>query len=164
MAEHVSQRRPADRTKFEFRYLREFVAAADALKLSDRTEVFCHVSRWSGAVISLRTLTTKEETADDEPAVTPTPSSAAPPSAMRTIVVQDATGPEMVGRHWGRRYSARVLTLGDVRALIARVDEIGMRTDSYTADGYLHGVGIHGRRAAGSGGLYVRSISAVPFP
>jgi hypothetical protein len=39
----------------------------------------------------------------------------------RTIVSQDSTGPREQWRRWGRTFSAPMLTLGDVRSLIARV-------------------------------------------
>jgi hypothetical protein len=166
VAENVSQSKPSDRTKFEFPYLREFVTAADALKLPDHVEVYCHVSWWSGGVLRLSTLASDRDLTDDEPAITPT-TSVTPPSTStaRTSVSQDATGPEVTGRRWGRKYTARVLTLGDVRSLIARVDEVGLRTDGYLAEGLIrYGVEVKALRVARSGGLFVREISAVPFP
>ncbi len=168
MAENVSQTRPPDQDRFEFPDLREFVAAADSLKLPDSVEVYCLVDERRGrrTVFSLSTLSGGRGAAEDEPAITPTaPAAPESTSTTRTSVSQNATGRVVTGRRRGRKYTARALTLGDVRSLIARVDEVGLRTDSYTNDdGVRHGVEIRGYPSLRSGGKYVHEISATPFP
>ncbi len=95
-------------------------------------------------MFSLSTLSGGRGAAEDEPAITPTaPAAPESTSTTRTSVSQNATGRVVTGRRRGRKYTARALTLGDVRSLIARVDEVGLRTDSYTNDdGVRHGVEI----------------------
>lgn len=93
---------------------------------------------------------------DGSPASPPANSSEASrsDSEKRTIVTQKSTGPEAEWRRWGRRLSARVLTLGDVRALIARANELGLPTSGYA---------VHATPVDRSWQGHVYSISVEPY-
>jgi hypothetical protein len=157
VVQNVIQQRPTGRSVFEFKYLREFVDSATALGIPDDTEVVCNTAYWSGAVVSLRTVVRDN---DAEASTAPTVSAdtgtsvGAGTSEKRTIVSQDSTGPRVQWRRWGRTYSAPTLTLGDVRTLIARVDELGLPADRYV---------VRGVKVAWSYGQHVYSISAGPL-
>lgn len=131
---NVKQARRADRTIFHFYDLRDFVDSATALSFPDTTPVRCFVG-WDGNVKHLETVVeeTPDADSDGSPSSPPANSSGASrsDSEKRTIVTQKSTGPEVEWRRWGRRLSARVLTLGDVRALIARANELGLPTSGY---------------------------------
>ena len=131
---NVTQARRPDRTIFHFHELSEFVDSATALHFPDTTPVRCFAG-WDGKVKRLETVVedARDTASDDSPASPPANSGEASPSdtEKRTSVTQKPTGPEVEWRRWGRRLSARVLTLGDVRALIARANELGLPTYQY---------------------------------
>ncbi|MGQ0773497.1 MAG: hypothetical protein ACT4NY_03615 [Pseudonocardiales bacterium] len=134
MTHNVTQARRGDRTIFHFNELRDFVNSATALNFPDTTPVRCFAG-WDGNVKRLETVVedTRETGSDDSSASPPANSSGASrsDSEKRTSVTQKPTGPEVEWRRWGRRLSAHVLTLGDVRALIARANELGLPTSGY---------------------------------
>ena len=158
MPQNVSQEKPSDRSVFEFKYLREFVDSATALGIPDDTEVACNT--WFGNVVRLRT--NVRDDATDRPPADPVSvstangigASAAGTSEKRTSVSQDSTGPVHHWRRWGRTVSVPTLTLGDVRTLIERVDELGLPTEKYV---------VRGVKAAWTYGQHVHSISAEPL-
>lgn len=138
VSQNVEVRRPADRTVFEFKYLREFIESANALGMPDDIELWCLSDRY-GHVRSLRTLTHHAGSADgdrlgapEKPAQTSAP---LPAGVVESVMVrQRPTGPTRQHRWWWRRLIRRSvsgsrLTLGDVRALVARVDELGLPTE-----------------------------------
>jgi hypothetical protein len=131
---NVTQARRPDRTIFHFHELREFVDSATALSFPDTTPVRCFVG-WDGKVKRLETVVedARDTDGDRSPASPPENSNAPSRSdaEKRTSVTQKPTGPEVEWRRWGRRLTARVLTLGDVRALIARANELGLPTYQY---------------------------------
>lgn len=108
--------------------------APRALSFPDTTPVRCFVA-WDGKVKRLETVVEDARDADSDrsPAAPASNSSGAnrSDSGKRTSVTQKSTGPEVEWRRWGRRLSAHVLTLGDVRALIARADELALPTTGY---------------------------------
>lgn len=131
---NVMQARRPDRTIFHFYELREFVGSATTLNFPDTTPVRCFAGR-DGHVTRLETVVedVRDTDGDDSAASLPVSSGEASrsDSEKRTSVRQKSTGPEVEWRRWGRRLSARLLTLGDVRALIARANELGLPTESY---------------------------------
>lgn len=131
---NVTQAKRPDRTIFHFHELREFVDSATALNFPDTTPVRCFAA-WDGKVKRLETVVedARDTDSDGSPASPPANSSGAShsDSEKRTSVTQKPTGPGVEWRRWGRRLSARVLTLGDVRALIARANELGLPTEKY---------------------------------
>lgn len=131
---NVTQARRPDRTIFHFHELSEFVDSATALHFPDTTPVRCFAG-WDGKVKRLETVVedARDTDSDDSPASPPANLGEASPSdaEKRTSVTQKPTGPEVEWRRWGRRLSARVLTLGDVRELIARANELGLPTYQY---------------------------------
>jgi hypothetical protein len=158
VSQNVSQEKPTSRSVFEFKYLREFVDSATALGMPDHTEVVCNTT-WSGAVHRLRTVV-RDEVADAPPANATPPSTVsgdragAGMSEKRTIVSQDSTGPRVQWRRWGRTFSAPTLTLGDIRTLSARVDELGLPAEKYV---------VRGVKVGWSYGQNVYGISAEPL-
>lgn len=166
MSQNVSQVKPSQRTVFEFKYLREFVDSATALGMPDHTEVICTTTR-TGAVYQLRTVV-RDKAAEAPPVTVPPPSlrngdrAGAGTSDKRTIMSQDSTGPRVQWRRWGRTFSAPTLTLGDVRTLIARVDELGLPAEQYVVRG-LKVAWSYGQNVYRSYGQNVYSISAEPL-
>jgi hypothetical protein len=161
---NVSQRKPSNRSIFQFKYLREFVDSAESLSMPDDTTVHCRTT-WTGAVALLETdvddasaLLSENVTESAEPALVRTQSEpAAPkgePTDKRTIVTQDSTGPRVSWRRWGRDHSARRLLLRDLRALIDRVDELGLPTEDYV---------VRAMQVSRSFKLHVHSVSAEPL-
>jgi hypothetical protein len=129
---NVTQARRPDRTIFHFHELREFVDSATALNFPDTTPIRCFAG-WDGKVKRLETVVEDTHDTDSSPASSPANSREASrsDSEKRTSITQKPTGPEVEWRRWGRRLSARVLTLGDVRALITRANELGLPTEKY---------------------------------
>jgi hypothetical protein len=160
VSQNVVQEKPSSRSVFEFKYLREFVDSATALGIPDHTEVWCNTSWWTGNVVRLRTRVRDEDAAPPPADAMPTGTVNGPGEAgdgaseKRTIVSQDSTGPRQQWRRWGRTISAPTLTLGDVRTLIARVDELGLPAEKYV---------VRGAKVARTYGQHVSSISAEPL-
>jgi hypothetical protein len=154
---NVTQARRPDRTIFHFHELREFVDSATALNFPDTTPVRCFAA-WDGKVKRLETVVevARDTDGDGPPTSSPVNSGEAGrgDSEKRTIVTQKPTGPEVEWRRWGRRLSARVLTLGDVRALIARADELGLPAEKYA---------VHALPVDRSWRGHVYSISVEPY-
>lgn len=158
VTQNVVQERGNDRSVFEFKYLRQFVDSATTLGIPDDTEVWCNTTWGEGNVVRLQTRV-RDRAVDRSPDDTESTSAAngatgAGTSEKRTIVSQDSTGPRQQWRRWGRTISAPTLTLGDVRALITRVDELGLPTETYV---------VRGAKVAWTYGQHVSSISAVPL-
>ncbi|WIV60909.1 hypothetical protein [Amycolatopsis nalaikhensis] len=134
MTHNVTQARRPDRTIFHFHELREFVDSATALHFPDATPVRCFAG-WDGKVKRLETVVedARDTDSDGPPASPPANAHGADRSdaEKRTSVTQKPTGPEVEWRRWGRRLSAHVLTLGDIRALLARADKLGLPTYQY---------------------------------
>lgn len=131
---NVTQARRPDRTIFHFHELREFVDSATVLHFPDATPVRCFAG-WDGKVKRLETVVedARDTDSDGPPASPPANAHGADRSdaEKRTSVTQKPTGPEVEWRRWGRRLSAQVLTLGDIRALLARADKLGLPTYQY---------------------------------
>lgn len=131
---NVTQARRPDRTIFHFHELREFVDSATALNFPDTTPVRCFAG-WDGNVKRLETVVEDaRDTDSDDSSASPLVNSGAASRSdaeKRTSVSQKPTGPEVEWRRWGRRLSAHVLTLGDVRALVARANDLGLPTEKY---------------------------------
>lgn len=154
---NVTQARRPDRTIFHFYELREFVDSATALNFPDTTPIRC-LAGWDSKVKRLETVVedTGDTGSDSSPASPPANSGEAShrDSEKRTSITQKPTGPEVEWRRWGRRLSARVLTLGDVRALITRANELGLPVDKYA---------VHANSVDHSWRGHVYGISVEPY-
>lgn len=164
VSHNVSQKKSDNRSTFEFKYLREFVDSAESLSMSPDTTVHCRTT-WSGAVAQLETdvddasVLLNEKVSDPSESVQGGARSeplvqAGASTDKRIIVKQDSTGPRVVWRRWRRDYFARRLLLRDLRALIDRVDQLGLPTDRYV---------VRAVQVSRSWKLHVHSVSAEPL-
>lgn len=158
MSHNVEQKKPAD-GPFEFARLREFVDSATTLDLPEHTEVRCMtIGRGGVFILATEHFPVSDEDADGAPSpapagVSPSGGDTAVDSGKDTIISQDSTGPFVTWRRWwGRKIVARKLTLGDVRTLVERADQLGLPTERYI---------VRALRVRGSQ-EYVHSVSAEP--
>ncbi|MEV0052450.1 hypothetical protein AB0H34_18335 [Saccharopolyspora shandongensis] len=144
------QRRGSDFTLHE---LHELVTAANKLGLPDETVMICTGSRMTSRIFSLSTSTPREPSpAEFSPVAPPSPlKTADTPSG--TAVRQAPTGNEITVTHWFARHVTKELTLGDLRSLLARIDELALNATQYHLQAHY---------VPGSRGQGVYSIEAVP--
>ena len=114
--------------------LREFVTSANTFGLPDTTTVVCTAN--GSPRDNLSSLATRSPLSgtDEDTAITALSergAANAPGAVERTHIDQPATGRVVEWKHWLRPTSARTLTLGDVRALLNRVAELGVPEDIY---------------------------------
>ncbi|MFJ9782660.1 hypothetical protein ACIRSS_23970 [Amycolatopsis sp. NPDC101161] len=127
---NVTQERAA-RKPFTIEDLQQFVDHANRLGLPDDTGVYCETQRLS-EVVSLTTYSTERQR-PGKPIPTPTPA-AKQRSGVRTEIEQPPSGPIRQYRRRLRRREGRMLLLGDVRALLAKIYDMQLPTESYQID------------------------------